>query len=161
MKRHLVIGFLIAVTFSAAAASGAQFVPYEVNTRIFNQPRRAQYDYLASIDRVTAAQLNDALRKYLRTDRIKFVLATDSKHAEPLAGQIRSNQPAFGKSMQDYQFEHVKLGDGKVAWQIPEEKVEMLRVDALWAEYPLDITEVRVVPVSSLFRIGQFIGESR
>jgi hypothetical protein len=63
--------------------------------------------------------------------------------------------------MKDYQFEQVKLGDGKVVWQIPEEKLEMLRVDALWANYPLNVTDVRVVPVTSLFKSGQFIDQSR
>jgi zinc protease len=118
-------------------------------------------NYLANIDRVTTAEVNAALRKYLQTANLKYLVATDSQHAEALAAQIRAGAPAFGKSLQEYQLEQVKLADGKVVWQIPDEKVEMLRVDALWAHYPLNISTVRVVPVTSIFRTGQFIEESR
>jgi zinc protease len=115
--------------------------------------------YLASIDAVTAERVNAALRKHLQTANLKFLVATDSGHARSLVEQIRANGPAYGKDLKGYQLEQVKLPDGKMVWQIPEEKLEMLRLDALWANYPLNVRTVRLVPVSAVFKTGEFIAE--
>jgi zinc protease len=115
--------------------------------------------YLNRIDRVTTQQVNQAIRKHLQVENVKYVFITDSAHAEELIGKIRANQTEYGKSLADYQLEQVELEDGTSVWQIPEEKLEMLRYDAMWANYPLNIDTVRRVPIGSIFRTERFIDE--
>lgn len=116
-------------------------------------------NYLENVDRVTVDQVNAAIRRHLQTGNLKYLVVTSSEHAPALVSQIRGNQPAQGKSFADYEFPQAKRADGTVEYQIPEEKREMVDRDALWAAYPLNIQSVRVVPVRSIFRTGEFIAE--
>lgn len=115
--------------------------------------------YLRRIDAVTTTQVNQAIRRHLQTQNVKYVIVTDEAHAAETVNQLGSDEPVYGKTLADYQLEQVELSDGVKVWQIPEEKIEMLRVDALWAHYPLKLNPdaIRRVPVTSLFRTGDFI----
>jgi zinc protease len=115
--------------------------------------------YLENIDKVTTAQVNEAVRRHLQTRNVKYVVVTSSEHAAGLAAQIRANESAQGKSFEEYEFPQVKKADGTVEFQIPAEKREMVARDALWAAYPLNIGSVRLVPVNTLFKTGQFTAE--
>ncbi len=117
--------------------------------------------YLQRIDAVTPEQVNAAIRKHLQTKNIKYVIVTDEEHAASTVSQIRNNQPAYGKTLGDYEFKEVTLDDGTKVWQIPEGKFDMLRTDALWANYPLNIepSALSEVPASSLFKTGKFVAE--
>lgn len=113
--------------------------------------------YLNRIDRVTTEQVNRAIRKHLQTKNVKYVFITNDENAEKLVEQIRKNRPAYGKSLEDYELKKVTLEDGLEVWQIPESKLDMLREDALWANYPLNIDRVRQVSVEKIFETGEFI----
>ena len=113
--------------------------------------------YLERIEAVTAAEVNAALKKHLQVENVKYLVVTDSKHAKDLAAQLQSGGPAYGKGLKEYQLETVTLPDGTSAWQVPDSKVEMLRLDALWANYPLRIASVRLAPVTAMFRTGKHI----
>ncbi|MDX1584748.1 MAG: insulinase family protein, partial [Thermoanaerobaculia bacterium] len=113
--------------------------------------------YLNRIDRVTTEEVNRAIRKHLQTENLKYVFITNDDHAEKLVEQIRENRPAYGKSLEEYELQKVTLDDGLEVWQVPESKLEMLREDALWANYPLNIELVRQVSVEKIFETGSFI----
>ncbi|MBW3671693.1 MAG: hypothetical protein KY432_08490, partial [Acidobacteria bacterium] len=111
------------------------------------------------IDRVTTEQVNRAIRKHLQTENLKYVFITNEANAATLVSQIRANQPAYGKSLADYELQKVTLEDGLEVWQVPEGKLEMLRGDALWANYPLNIDSVRKVSVEKIFETDAFIAD--
>ncbi len=115
--------------------------------------------YLNQIDRVTTEQVNRAIRKHLQTGNVKFVFLTDGENADKLVAQIRENRPAYGKSLADYELQKVTLEDGLEVYQIPESKLEMLRGDAMWANYPLNIDNVRKVSVEKIFETGEFLAD--
>ena len=115
--------------------------------------------YLNRIDLVTTEQVNRAIRKHLQTENVKYVFLTNSANAEMLVSQIRANRPAYGKSLEDYELKKVTLEDGLEVWQVPESKLEMLRGDAMWANYPLDIRDVRRVNVEKIFETDAFIAD--
>jgi zinc protease len=112
--------------------------------------------WLRRIDAVTPEAVNAALKAHLRPAGIKYLVVTDSAHARKLAEELRAGGPAYGKGPKEYLFEEVKLPDGKHAWQVPDEKVEQLRLDGAWARQPLGIEEVKVVPVTEVFKSGGF-----
>lgn len=115
--------------------------------------------YLNRIDRVTTAQVNQAIRKHLQTQNVKYVFITNDENAEGLVAQIRANRPAYGKTPEAYELQKVTLDDGLVVWQIPEGKLEMLREDGLWANYPLNIDSVRQVGVDEIFETSRFTAD--
>ncbi|HVT42805.1 MAG TPA: pitrilysin family protein [Thermoanaerobaculia bacterium] len=117
--------------------------------------------YLERIDAVTADQVREAVRKALQTTNIRYLVVTDSAHAPGLAQQIRENQPSWGKELADYQIDRVTLPDGRIVWQVSEDRLETIRLDAVWANYPLDIRRVEIIPVAAVFREGRLFGPAK
>jgi zinc protease len=113
--------------------------------------------YIDRIDAVTPEQLNAAIRRHLQSRNIRYLFVTNSEHAAALAEQLRTDAPALGKTLEDYDIEQVTLPDGRVVWQIPEERLRTLQLDAAWAHFPLQLREVVHAPVSALFRTGDFL----
>ena len=114
--------------------------------------------YLDAIERVTPERVNAAIRRHLQTDDLRYVLVTNSSHADALVEALGSDDPAYGKDLGAYEIERADLGDGRSGWTVPDDKVEMLQLDAVWAHYPLSLDDVRKLSVESLFRTGQFDG---
>ena len=108
--------------------------------------------YLEAIDRVTPQQVNDAVRRHLSTDDIKYVVVTSTPHLQNTLAQIRSSAPVFGKSWAEYEFTQAKLPDGTTVWQVPEAKLGTVQLDAAWAAYPLDVREVQVMNVNEFLK---------
>ena len=108
--------------------------------------------YVQQIDAVTPEQVNAAVRRHLNTNNLKYVIVTNTPHLQNTVAAIRSNAPAFGKSWQEYEFTTAKLADGTTVWQIPEAKMPTVQLDAAWAHYPLNPTNVRVINVSEMFK---------
>lgn len=108
--------------------------------------------YLQQLDRVTVEQVNAAVRRHINTANIKYLVVTSTPHVQTTVAQIRSTEPVFGKSWQEYEFTQAKLPDGTTVWQIPEAKVPMVQLDAAWANYPLNVQDVRVQHVKEMFK---------
>jgi zinc protease len=108
--------------------------------------------YLTQIEAVSRERVNAAVRKYLDAAGLRFVIVTDDEHAPRLADEIASGGPAWGKSLGDYQVAS-RERDGRTVYELSEENLEMLRRDAAWAHYWLDIPRdrIRVVPSAKLF----------
>lgn len=108
--------------------------------------------YLDNVNAVTCAQVNAAIKKYLQVDNIKYVIVTDDEVAPKLADAIAAGGPAWGKQPAEYQID-VKESAGQKVYEVPEGKLELLRRDAAWANYWLDIprTRIKIVPVEKMF----------
>ncbi len=117
--------------------------------------------YLDRIDAVTPQRVNAVLRKYLQADDIKFLIVTEADKAEALADDIRLNRNAKGKTPADYRIDVLEEA-GVTYFKVPAEKLEILRLDAVWENYSLrlDIDRVKVVPVEALFETGEFIAKT-
>lgn len=114
--------------------------------------------YLKKIEAVTPAQVNAALRRHLQARNIKYVVVTDDEVAPQLAAEIAANRKAEGKSLEDYRVATIEQ-EGQKVYAIPLDKLEMVRKDAVWSSYPLDIPRenIRIVPVEQVFETGDFI----
>lgn len=113
--------------------------------------------YLDRIDAVTPEQVNRAVRRYLQADNIKFLIVTEADKAEALAEDIRLDRNAKGKTAADYRIDIVEEA-GVTLLKVPEDKLGILRLDAVWENYDLQLEpeRVRVVPVEALFESGEF-----
>ncbi|HYK05406.1 MAG TPA: pitrilysin family protein [Thermoanaerobaculia bacterium] len=108
--------------------------------------------YIQAIDRVTPEQVNDAIRRHLNTDNIKYVVVTSTPHLAKTLEEIRGSAPVFGKSWAEYEFTTAKLPDGTTVWQVPEAKLPTVQLDAAWAAYPLNVREVQVMNVNEFLK---------
>ena len=108
--------------------------------------------YIQAIDRVTPQQVNDAIRRHLNTNNIKYVVVTSTPHLAKTLEEIRGSAPVFGKSWTDYEFTTARLPDGTTVWQVPEAKVPTVQLDAAWAAYPLNVREVQVMNVDQFLK---------
>ena len=78
--------------------------------------------------------------------------------AEQLAADIAANRRGEGKGLDEYQIE-VLSHEGRTVYAVPPDKLSILRKDAVWSAYPLDIpvANIQVVPVERIFETGRFI----
>mgnify|MGYP006280835575 CR=1 FL=1 len=119
--------------------------------------------WLERIDAVTTEEVNVAIREYLRPEDLKILVIAEGHRADEIARQIRADAPVFGKGPADYRLEQVELEDGTMVWQIPENRLETIHRDAVWAHTAIDVApeDVRVVPVDALFETRAFLEESK
>ncbi|MDQ3281724.1 MAG: insulinase family protein [Acidobacteriota bacterium] len=108
--------------------------------------------YLANIDQVTLEQVNAAIKRNLSTANLKYVVVTSSPHLQKTVAELRASEPVFGKSWSDYEFTQAKLPDGTTVWQVPEAKLPVVQLDAVWAAYPLNVEDVQVMNVSEFMK---------
>ena len=113
--------------------------------------------YLERIESVTTEQVNAAIRKYLSTEDLKIVIVAEADRADALAASLREDGVVYGKGPAEYQLAEVELEDGSKVWQVPQDRIETLRRDAMWAAHPLRLDTVRVVDVDQLFETGRFV----
>ena len=130
-----------------------RLVGARVDDAFFGQSGNGFLDaYIQSIDRVTPQQVNDAIRRHLSTANLKYVVVTSTPHVQNTVDQIKGSAPVYGKSWQEYEFTTAKLPDGTTVWQVPEAKLPTVQLDAVWAAYPLEVRDVRVMNVSEFLK---------
>jgi zinc protease len=139
----------------------AETVPRLISARVddaFYGSRQGFLDsYLESINRVTPDQVNAAIRRHLSTANIKYLIVTSTPHVKATADALVSTDPVFGKSWKDYDFTQAKLPDGTAVWQVPEARLPTVQLDAAWANYPLEITNVRIGHVKDMLAVGRML----
>lgn len=113
--------------------------------------------YLERIEAVTTADVNRVIRKYLSPDDLKIVIVAEADKADDLAASLRAGGIVYGKGPAEYELAEVTLPDSSMVWQVPPDRIETLRKDAIWASFPLDLDSVRVVDVDELFETGAFV----
>jgi zinc protease len=98
---------------------------------------------LTQIDAVTPQQANAAIRKYLQTDNLKFVIVTNESEGQKLADEVAGGNNVTSKSLAEYH----------ISEPIPPEKKALLDQDEQWKSYPLNIPRenIQVVKAADLF----------
>jgi len=101
---------------------------------------------LAKIDAVTPEQVNAAIKKYLQSDNLKYVIVTNEGLAGKLADDIAAGTGVTPKTLAEYH----------ISEPVPAEKKAMLDQDEQWKAYPLNIprANIEVVKAADMFEGG-------
>lgn len=140
------------VLYLSLAETTGRLTAYRLDDAFYGLEPGYLDSYLEKVEGVSCEQVNAAIRRHLRREDLKIVAVTDDERAAALAEALASGGPAWGKRPEDYQIDVVRRG-GKKVYQVPEEKLELLRRDAAWAHHPLELKagDVRVVPAERMF----------
>lgn len=114
--------------------------------------------YLKEIETVTTEQVNESIRQHLQTQNLKYLVVTSRDMADQLAEDLATGRRAGGKPPQEYRGA-VEKQNGVKQYRLSEKQLQILRQDAVWEAYPLEISprKIRVVPVERLFETRDFI----
>ena len=140
------------VLYLSLAETTDRLLAYRLDDDFYGLDQGYLEGYLENVNDVTCIDVNKAIRKYLQAENLKYVVVTDDEVAPKLAEEIAAGGPAWGKTPADYQIDVKGEGDQKI-YEVPEAKLELLRRDAAWAHYWLDIPKERIhiVPIEKMF----------
>ena len=138
------------VLYLNLAETTHRLLAYRLDDEFYGLTPGYLQNYLENVKDVSCGEMNAAIRKYLQSENLKYVIVTDDEVAPKLAEEIAAGRPAWGKSPADYQID-VQEENGQKVYKVPENKLELLRRDAAWAHYWLDIPKVRIVAAEKLF----------
>ncbi|MDA2913191.1 insulinase family protein [Acidobacteriia bacterium AH_259_A11_L15] len=141
------------VLYLSLAETPGRLLGYRLDDAFYGMEPGYLGGYLETIDAVSCAEVNAAIRNYLQAENLRYVIITHKDEAPKLAAAIAAGDAAWGKSPLDYRIDVVEEG-GKKIYQVPADKLELLRRDAAWAHHWLDIPRqrIRIVPAETLFR---------
>jgi len=140
------------VLYLSLGETGERLLGYKLDDDFYGMAPGYLDGYLKNIDAVSCSEVNAAIKKYLQADNLKYVIITDDEVAPKLAEAISAGGAAWGKAPADYQID-VKDEGGQKTYLVPEGKLDLLRLDAAWAYYPLDIPKkrIKIVPAEKMF----------
>ena len=138
------------VLYLNLAETNHRLLAYRMDDEFYGLTPGYLQNYLENVESVSCSEMNTAIRKYLQSENLKYVIVTDDEVAPKLAEEIAAGRPAWGKSPADYQID-VKEEDGQKVYTVSENKLELLRRDAAWAHYWLDISKIQIVLAEKLF----------
>jgi zinc protease len=140
------------VLYLSLAENVDRLVGYKLDDEFYGLTPGYLDQYLARIDAVTPQAVNAAIRKYLQTENIRYVVITDQGLAEKLANDIANNQNAGGKTPKQYQLDSEQR-EGVQYWLVPEDRLKTLQQDAVWESYRLEIprSNIRVIKAEQMF----------
>lgn len=140
------------VLYLSLAETTERILGYKLDDRFYGLEAGYLDSYLKAIDGVNCETINNIIRKYLQADNLKYVVVTDDSTASKLAQELEKDVVAWGKHPEDYQIDTIEK-EGQKIYEIPENKLELLYLDAVWAHYPLAIpsNRIRIVPVKKMF----------
>ena len=140
------------VLYLSLAETAERLIGYRLDDDFYGMSPGYLDSYLDRVNGVTCAQVNAAIRKHLQAENIQYLIVTDDDVAPKLVEQIGADRPAWGKPPADYQIDVKEVEGGKV-YEVPETKLELLRRDAAWANYWLDIPRerIKIVPIEKMF----------
>jgi zinc protease len=140
------------VLYLSLAETTDRLLSYRLDDDFYGLDRGYLEGYLENVNEVACTEVNKAIRKYLQAENLKYVVVTDDEVAPKLAEAIATGGPAWGKAPADYQIDVKTEGDQK-SYEVPEAKLDLLRRDAAWAHYWLDIPRERIhiVPIEKMF----------
>ncbi|MEE9236014.1 MAG: hypothetical protein V3U28_11305, partial [Candidatus Acidoferrales bacterium] len=141
------------VLYLSLAETPGRLLGYRLDDAFYGMEPGYLGGYLENIDAVSCAQVNAAIKNYLQAENLRYVIITHKDEAPKLAAAIAAGDAAWGKSPLDYRIDVVEEG-GKKIYQVPADKLDLLRRDAAWAHHWLDIPRdrIRIVPAETLFR---------
>ncbi len=108
-------------------------------------------DMLANLDKVTPEQVNAAIKKYLQTTNLKYVVVTNESLAGKLADDIATDANVQPKTPAEYH----------ISEPIPSEKQKMLAQDEEWKAYKLNIprANITIIKAEQLFETAAELGQ--
>ena len=108
-------------------------------------------EMLAKIDAVTPEQVNAAIKKYLQTKNLEYVIVTNESLGDKLADDVASGSNVTSKTLAEYH----------ISEPIPPEKQKMLEQDETWKAFPLNIPRenIRVVKAADMFEDAGMAGD--
>ena len=96
-------------------------------------------EMLANIDKLTAEQVNAAIKKYLEVANLNYVIVTNESVAQKLADDIAGNTNIQSKTREEYH----------ISEPVPPEKQKMLAQDEEWKAYKLNIPRENITIVKA------------
>ncbi len=140
------------VLYLSLAETGSRLLGYKLDDSFYGLEPGYLDGYLENVEAVTCEQVNAAIKKHLQAENLRYVIITSAEVAPKLADEIARGGAAWGKQPAEYQIDVKEEGGAKV-YTVPEAKLELLRRDAVWAYYPLNIPRdrIRIVPAEKMF----------
>jgi zinc protease len=107
-------------------------------------------EMLANIDKLTADQVNAAIRKHLQVAHLKYVIVTNESVAQKLTDDIASDTNVQSKTREEYH----------ISEPVPPEKQKMLAQDEEWKAYKLNIPRenITIVKAEQMFETSALPG---
>jgi len=107
-------------------------------------------EMLANIDKLTADQVNAAIKKYLQVTNLKYVIVTNESQAQKLADDIAGDTNVVSKTREEYH----------ISEPAPPEKQKMLAQDDQWKAYKLNIPRenITIVKAEQMFETSAIPG---
>ena len=140
------------VLYLSLAETAERLIGYRLDDDFYGMKLGYLDGYLERVNAVTCAQVNAAIKKHLQAENIEYLVVTNAAEAPKIAEQITSGGAAWGKAPAEYQIDVKEVEGGKL-YEVPEAKLDLLRRDAAWAHYWLDIPKerIKIVPVEKIF----------
>jgi zinc protease len=140
------------VLYLSLAETGSRLLGYKLDDSFYGLEPGYLDGYLENVEAVTCEQVNAAIQKHLQAENLRYVIITSAEVAPKLADEIARGGAAWGKKPAEYQIDVKEEGGAKV-YEVPEAKLELLRRDAVWAYYPLNIPRdrIKIVPAEKMF----------
>ena len=140
------------VLYLSLAETGSRLLGYRLDDSFHGLEPGYLDGYLENVEAVTCEQVNAAIKKHLQAENLRYVVITSAENAPKLADEIARGGVAWGKAPAEYQID-VKEEGGVKVYEVPEAKLELLRRDAVWAYYPLNIPRdrIKIVPAEKMF----------
>ena len=107
-------------------------------------------EMLANLDKLTAEQVNAAIKKYLQVANLKYVIVTNESVAQKLADDIAGDTNVVSKTREEYH----------ISEPVPPEKQKMLAEDEQWKAYRLNIPRenITIVKAEQMFETDAIAG---
>ena len=107
-------------------------------------------EMLANIDKLTAEQVNAAIKKHLQAADLKYVIVTNESQAQKLADDIAGDTNVVSKTREEYH----------ISEPTPPEQQKMLAQDDLWKAYKLNIPRenITIVKAEQMFETSAIPG---
>jgi zinc protease len=107
-------------------------------------------EMLANIDKVTPEQVNVAIKKYLQSANLKYVIVTNESVAQKLADDIAGDTNVQSKTREEYH----------ISEPVPPEKQKMLAQDEEWKAYKLNLPRenISIIKAEQMFETSATAG---
>jgi zinc protease len=141
------------VLYLSLAETADRWIGYRLDDDFYGMHPGYLDAYLERVNAVTCAQVNAAIKKHLQAENVEYLIVTNAAEAPKLAEQLSLGAVAWGKAPAEYQIDVKESESGGKLYEIPEAKLDLLRRDAAWANYWLDIPKerIKIVPVEKMF----------
>lgn len=137
------------VLYLNLAETSERLLAYRLDDDFYGMKKGYLDQYLEVIEKLTPEQINAAIKKYLQSKNLKYVIVTNEEWANRLKDDIAYNRNAKGKDFAAYNIDSTTV-NGETVWQFPKNKIELVQKDKVWEDYWLDIPAERITVAKSM-----------